>query len=56
LGSASAQTTFVVACYLAMTLLSLALAYAGRGLNRADGLLILAGYLAFATALVVIAS
>jgi cation:H+ antiporter len=52
LGSASAETTFVAACYLAMTVLSLGLAYAGRGLNRSDGLLILAGYLAFAVVLV----
>jgi cation:H+ antiporter len=55
LASASAQTTFVAASYLAMTVLSLGLAYAGRGLNRSDGLLILAGYVAFAAILVVIA-
>jgi Ca2+/Na+ antiporter len=51
-GSTSAQTTFVAASYLAMTVLSLGLAYAGRGLNRGDGLLILAGYLAFVAVLV----
>jgi cation:H+ antiporter len=52
LGSLSAQTTFVAACYVAMTVLSLALAYAGQGLDRRDGLLIVGGYLAFAAALV----
>jgi cation:H+ antiporter len=52
LGFASAQTTFVAVSYLAMTVLSLALAYAGRGLNRGDGLLILAGYLTFVAVLV----
>jgi cation:H+ antiporter len=52
LGSTSAQTTFVAACYLAMTVLSLGLAYAGRGLTRSDGLLILAAYLAFAAVLI----
>jgi cation:H+ antiporter len=51
-GSASAQTTFVAACYVAMTVLSLGLAYAGRGLNRGDGLLILGAYLAFVAVLV----
>jgi cation:H+ antiporter len=51
-GSASGQTTFVAACYLAMTVLSLGLAYAGRGLNRSDGLLILAAYVAFVVVLV----
>jgi hypothetical protein len=51
-GSASDQTTFVAACYLAMTVLSLGLAYAGRGLNRSDGVLILAAYLAFVVVLV----
>jgi cation:H+ antiporter len=54
LGSTSDQTTFVAACYLAMTVLSLGLAYAGRGLSRGDGIVILAGYVAFATALVAI--
>jgi cation:H+ antiporter len=52
LGSLSGEATFVAACYLAMTVLSLALAYAGRGLDRSDGLLILGVYLAFAAALV----
>jgi cation:H+ antiporter len=55
LGSLSAQTTFVAACYVAMTVLSLGLAYAGRGLTRSDGLLILGGYLAFVAVLVAIA-
>jgi cation:H+ antiporter len=52
LGSPSAETTLVAACYLAMTVLSLGLAYAGRGLTRSDGLLILAGYVVFAAVLV----
>jgi cation:H+ antiporter len=52
LGFASAQTTFVAACYLAMTVLALGLAYAGRGLNRSDGLLIVAGYMTFVGVLV----
>jgi cation:H+ antiporter len=52
LGSTSAQTTFVAACYLAMTVLSLGLAYAGRGLNRSDGVVILAAYLTFAVVLI----
>jgi cation:H+ antiporter len=52
LGPASAQTTFVAGCYVAMTVLSLALAYFGRGLSRGDGLLILAAYVAFAATLV----
>jgi cation:H+ antiporter len=52
LGSTSAQTTFVAACYLAMTVLSLGLAYAGRGLVRSDGVFILAAYLAFAAVLI----
>jgi cation:H+ antiporter len=56
LGSPSAETTFVAACYLAMTVLSLGLAYAGRGLTRSDGLLILTGYLAFAAVLVATAT
>jgi hypothetical protein len=36
-----------------MTVFSLALAYRGRGLGRAAGGLIIAGYLAFVTALLV---
>jgi cation:H+ antiporter len=56
LGSTSDQTTFVAASYLAMTVLSLGLAYAGRGLSRSDGLLILAGYLTFVVVLVATAA
>jgi cation:H+ antiporter len=52
LGSPSDETTFLAACYLAMTVLSLGLAYAGRGLTRSDGLLILGGYLVFVAVLV----
>jgi cation:H+ antiporter len=56
LGSTSAETTFVAACYLAMTVLSLGLAYAGRGLIRSDGVLILAAYAVFAAVLIATAS
>jgi Ca2+/Na+ antiporter len=52
LGSTSAEASFVAACYLAMTVLSLGLAYAGRGLNRSDGMVILGGYLAFVVVLI----
>jgi cation:H+ antiporter len=51
LGAASAQTTFVAACYVAMTLLALACAYVSRGLRRGAGVAILAAYLAFVAVL-----
>ena len=53
LGSRSAQNTLVAAWYAGLTVLSLALAYRGRGLGRMSGAVIIAGYLAFVTALLI---
>ena len=50
----SGQTVFITAAYLGLTLLTLVLAWAGRGLRRGAGWLILAGYGAFVTCLVVV--
>lgn len=50
----AATTTFVTASYLAMTLLALGLAYAGRGLTRAGGATIIGCYALFCVALVAI--
>jgi cation:H+ antiporter len=52
LGAPSGQTTFVAASYLALTAFVLVAAYAGRGLRRPVGLVIIAAYLAFAAVLV----
>ena len=52
LGPRSGQNTLVAAWYAGMTLFSLALAYRDRGLGRVPGAAIIAGYLAFVTALV----
>ena len=52
LGPASGQGTLVAAWYAGLTMLALALAYRGRGLGRAAGTVIIAGYLAFVTALI----
>ena len=49
----SGQGTLVAAWYAGLTVLALALAYRGRGLGRAAGTVIIAGYLAFVTALVI---
>ena len=51
LGPPSGQGTLVAAWYAGLTVL--ALAYRGRGLGRASGTAIIAGYLAFVTALVI---
>ena len=51
LESLSGPDTLVAAWYAGLTVLSLALAYRGRGLDRADGAVIIAGYLAFVAAL-----
>ena len=51
LGPGSGQDTLVAAWYAGLTVLALALAY--RGLGRASGTAIIAGYLAFVTALVI---
>ena len=53
LGAPSSQGTLVAAWYLALTAVTLACAYAGRGLSRAHGLLIISGYLAFVAAVLV---
>ena len=45
--------TLVAAWYAGLTLLTLACAYGGRGLRRADGALIIAGYLAFVAAVLI---
>jgi cation:H+ antiporter len=56
LGAPSGQTTFVAASYVAMTVLALACAYVNRGLRRGAGIAIIAAYLLFAGALLVIAN
>jgi cation:H+ antiporter len=53
LGPHSGQGTLVAAWYAGMTVFSLALAYRDRGLGRMTGAAIIAGYLAFVTALLV---
>lgn len=53
LGAGSGQGTLVAAWYAGLTGLALALAFRGRGLNRASGTVIVAAYLAFVTALAV---
>src|SRR5204862_7820341 len=53
LGPGSGQDALVAAWYAGLTMLALALAYRGRGLGRASGTAIIAGYLAFVTALVI---
>jgi hypothetical protein len=52
LGPASGQDILVAAWYAGLTVVALALAYRGRGLGRASGMAIIAGYLAFVIALV----
>jgi cation:H+ antiporter len=53
LGPPSGQGTLVAAWYAGLTVLALALAYRGRGLGRAAGAAIIAGYLAFVAALLI---
>lgn len=48
LGGSSRAATFVAVWYLALTAFVLACAYAGRGLRRREGAVIVAAYLAFA--------
>lgn len=48
LGPASGQTILVAAWYLALTVLTLCLAYLDRGLRRPAGAIIIAGYIMFA--------
>jgi len=52
-GPSFERGTLVAAWYAGLTVLALALAYRGRGLGRASGTAIIAGYLAFVTALVI---
>ena len=51
LGPRSGSSTLVAAWYAGLTTLALLLAFRGRGLGRAHGVTIIAGYLAFVTAL-----
>jgi cation:H+ antiporter len=53
LGPRSGSGTLVAAWYAGLTVLALALAFRGRGLGRITGAAIIAGYLAFVTALVI---
>jgi cation:H+ antiporter len=53
LGAPSGQGTLVAACYFALTAVTLACAYAGRGLRRSHGALIISGYLAFVAAVLI---
>ena len=53
LGPSSGQGTLVAAWYAGLTVLALALAFRGRGLGRMSGAVIIAGYLAFVTALII---
>ena len=50
LGAPSGQGTLVAAWYLGLTAVTLICAYTARGLRRTHGALIIAGYLAFVTA------
>jgi hypothetical protein len=51
LGVSSKATTLVAAWYLGLTMFALVAAYAGRGLARAGGALIIVAYLAFVVVL-----
>ncbi len=53
LGAPSRQATLVAGCYLGLTAVTLVCAYAGRGLRRAHGALIICGYLAFVAAVLI---
>ncbi len=55
IGAASTTATLVACAYLGLTLLALTCAYAGRGLRRLDGVVIIVAYLAFVSALLVVA-
>jgi hypothetical protein len=45
----------VAGAYLGLTILALTRAYAGRGLRRRDGVVIIVAYLAFVSALLIVA-
>jgi cation:H+ antiporter len=53
LGPRSGQGTLAAGWYAGLTVLALAFAYRGRGLSRAPGTVIIAGYLAFVAALAI---
>ena len=53
LGAPSGQGTLVAAWYLGLTAVTLACAYAGSGLRRSHGALIISGYLAFIAAVLI---
>jgi cation:H+ antiporter len=54
LGAPSGQTTLIAVWYLGLTAVALGCAYAGRGLRRGHGVLIIAGYVAFVATILVI--
>jgi Ca2+/Na+ antiporter len=54
LGAPSSEGTLVAAWYLALTVVTLGCAYAGRGLDRAHGVLIICGYIAFVAAVLIV--
>jgi cation:H+ antiporter len=53
LGARSGQGTLVAGWYAGLTVLALAFAFRYRGLGRVPGMTVIAGYLAFVTALVI---
>jgi Ca2+/Na+ antiporter len=53
LGAPAAQGTLVAAWYLGLTAVTMVCAYAGRGLRRTHGLLIISGYIAFVAAVLI---
>ncbi len=50
----SGQSLLIAGWYVGLTALTLALAYAGRGLERWAGLVIIAGYAAFVVAVLIV--
>ncbi len=56
IAAASAQTTFVAASALAMTVLAIVAAFKRRGLARAEGVVIVLAYVLFAGVLIATAS
>lgn len=55
IGTTSGPATLVAATYVGLTLLAFQRAYAGRGLDRTDGAIIVFTYVAFVCALLVVA-
>jgi cation:H+ antiporter len=54
LGRPQAQGMLIAGWYVGLTACTLALAYAGRGLSRLSGSVVIGGYLAFVAVLLVI--